>query len=290
MARKILLKWHAGGEETSDLVEFEMSEMSENIRLERLVNSQNSYFDLVRTAPNRKRTLIAVIVGFYGTWGGVAVISYYLTLVLDASGITSTYSQNLINGLLQVFNYLASVFAGAMLVDRVGRRRLFLTSAVGMLLSYIAITVSSSNFAHSKNVKVGNSVIAFIFLYQLFYDVGFTPLLQAYPLEIFPYTLRGRGLTVSLSSTFIGLTVGQVINPIAMEDIGWKYYNVFIVLLAILVILVYFLFPETRQKSLEEIAEVFGDAKVQHVTAMEKTVTGDGEERGFETFVETVQS
>lgn len=267
-----------------------MSEMSENIRLEHQVNSQSSYLDLVRTAPNRKRTLIAVIVGFYGTWGGVAVISYYLTLVLDASGITSTYSQNLINGLLQVFNYLASVFAGAMLVDRVGRRKLFLTSAVGMLLSYIAITVLSSNFAHSKNVQVGNSVIAFIFLYQLFYDVGFTPLLQAYPLEIFPYTLRGRGLTVSLSSTFIGLTIGQVVNPIAMDAIGWKYYNVFIVLLAILVVLVYFLFPETRQKSLEEIAEVFGDAKIKHVTVMEKTMTEDGEAKRFETFVETAES
>ncbi|OQV10573.1 hypothetical protein CLAIMM_14550 [Cladophialophora immunda] len=264
-ARRVLTKWHAAGDQSSPLVAFELAEIAANINAEATAHSKSSYLDLIRTAAMRKRTFIGMVVGFYGTWSGVAVISYYLTLVLDTVGITSAKSQTLVNGLLQVFNYLVAVTA-AVLVDRVGRRRLFLTSACGMLLAFICMTVLSSVFSRSRDHQIGNSVVAFIFIYMMFYNVAFTPLLQAYPLELFPYLLRGRGLTVSLTTTFIGLVIGQSVNPTAMEHVGWKYYILFDLLLAILVALVYFLFPETRRKSLEEIAEVFGDQVIERGT------------------------
>ena len=262
-----------------------MAEITENIRVELLVGSQSSYFDLFRTAANRRRVLIGMIVGFIFTWCGVAVISYYITLVLDTAGITSTKSQDLINGLLQVFNFIVAV-TGALLVDRAGRRPLFLFSAIGMLVSFICMTALSAEFTKTKSVSIGHSVIAFVFIFQMFYDIALVPMAYAYVLELFPYTLRGRGLTVSLTTTYLGLTVGQVVNPIALTSIGWKYYNVFTVLLLIYCVLVYFLFPETRRKSLEEIAEVFGDEKIH----MDVKVVADGEgnEKHLETHIEAV--
>jgi H+/Cl- antiporter ClcA len=53
------------------------------------------------------------------------------------------------------------------------------------------------------------------------------------------------------------LILGQFCNPIALKAIGWKYYILFCVILALFVFLVYFLFPETKGHTLEEIAEVF---------------------------------
>lgn len=42
-----------------------------------------------------------------------------------------------------------------------------------------------------------------------------------------------------------------------MENIGWHYYIVFCCLLAVFLAVTYFFFPETKGRSLEEIAEIF---------------------------------
>lgn len=221
------------------------------------MNSQSSYFDLFRTPANRRRTLIASILGFYTQWSGNGVISYYLTLVLNTIGITSVASQALINGLLQIFNWFAAVLAGALMVDRIGRRTLFLVSTGGMLLSYIAWTALSSVFTTTLNQNVGNAVVAFIFLYYFFYDIAFTPLMPAYVVEIFPYTLRGRGVTWAYTINYLGLILGNFVNPVAMAAIGWRYYIVFCGLLAVSFTLIWIFFPETKGHTLEEIAEIF---------------------------------
>lgn len=256
-AREFFTKYHAGGDAASPLVEFEMKEIEESLAMESAALSETSWLDLVRTPANRKRTLIAVTVGWFSQWNGVGVVSYYLTLVLDTIGITKTKDQTLINGILQIFNWFVATFLGAMLVDRLGRRTLFLASTAGMLVSYIVWTALTAHFVQSGGADVGRAVVAFIFIYYFFYDVAWTPLLQAYPVEIFPYTLRGRGLSVGYISAFVGLIVGNQVNPIAMKQISWKYYIVFCCLLALLLVIVWVLFPETKGRTLEEIAEIF---------------------------------
>lgn len=89
-AREVLTRYHAGGDSSSLLVAYEMQQIEENIQLETALLSQASYLDLVLTAPNRRRTLIAVIIGFFAQWNGIGVVSYYLTLVLNTIGITKT--------------------------------------------------------------------------------------------------------------------------------------------------------------------------------------------------------
>ncbi|KAB8200199.1 general substrate transporter [Aspergillus parasiticus] len=256
-ARAVFAEYHTGGDLDSPLVDFEMKEIQESLAAETAALSETSWLDLIRTPANRHRTLIAVIVGWFSQWNGVGVVSYYLTLVLDTIGITETKDQTLINGLLQIFNWLVAIFLGAMMIDRFGRRALFLTSTAGMLASYIIWTALSARFSMTKDEALGRAVVGFIFVYYLFYDIAWTPLLQAYPVEIFPYTLRGRGLTVSYIAGFVGLIVGNQANSSAMTNIGWKYYIVFCCLLALIWVLVWFLFPETKGYTLEEIAEIF---------------------------------
>ncbi|KAK1984185.1 lactose permease [Colletotrichum cereale] len=256
-AREVLVRHHAGGDASSALVDYEIREIEENVRLETEAVKDSSYLDLLKTAPNRRRTLIACIVGVGAQWSGSNPVSYFLTLVLNTVGITATRDQALINGLLQLFNWIAAVFAGAMMVDRIGRRKLFLTSTGGMLVCYVVWTILTSVFSRTKDERAGYAVVAFIFIYFFFYDIAWTPLLMSYPVEIFPYTQRGRGLTVTLGTTFTSLIIGQFCNPIGLATLGWKYYIVFCVLLTILFFLIWLLFPETKGRTLEQIAEVF---------------------------------
>lgn len=255
--------YHAGGNIDDPLVHSEMQEVQETLAAESEALCESSWLDLIRDPANRQRTLIAVIVGWFSQWNGIGVVSYYLTLVLDTIGITETKDQTLINGLLQIFNWLVAIFLGAMMVDRFGRRTLFLVSTAGMLVSYIIWTALSARFSITRNEEIGKAVVGFIFIYYFFYDIAWTPLLQAYPVEIFPYTLRSRGLTVSYIAGFIGLIVGNQANSSAMSNIGWKYYIVFCCLLVVLLILIWFLFPETKGYTLEEIAEIFEGKKIK---------------------------
>lgn len=212
-ARRILTKYYAGGDIDSPLVAFEMQQIENSVSYEQATASETSWLDLVRNKVNRKRTLIAVIVGFYGTWSGIAIVAYYLTFVLDTIGITDTSSQILINGLTQVFNLGVSL-VNAALIDRMGRRPLWLWGIVGMLCSYIGWTILSSRFEATNDVAIGRSVLAFIFLYKLFYDGTYSPMLLAYPIEIFPYTLRGRGLSASIGTNQIALIIAHFVNPV----------------------------------------------------------------------------
>ncbi|KAM0275058.1 hypothetical protein ACHAQH_007619 [Verticillium albo-atrum] len=256
-ARKILADFHAGGDMDSPLVNFEMQEIEAVVTQEADVMSQNSWMELIRTPANRKRTLIAAIVGWFAQWNGVNILSYYLALVLNTIGITDGKTQTLINGLLNISNWLSAVFVGAMMVDRIGRRTLFLVSTGGMLVSYIIWTGLSSYFISSQSAEAGKAAVAFIFITFFFYAMAWSPLLAAYTVEIFPYTLRSRGLSVMYVSTFTGLIVGNQVNPIAMKAIGWRYYIVFCCILAVLLTIIWFLFPETKGHTLEEIRELF---------------------------------
>ncbi|EWG49264.1 hypothetical protein FVEG_08841 [Fusarium verticillioides 7600] len=256
-ARKILATYHAGGDANAPLVNFEMAEIEGALTHEADAMSQNSWLELVRTPANRRRTLIAVIVGWFAQWNGINLVSYYLVLVLNTIGITAAKEQTLINGLLQISNWLAAIFVGAMLVDRLGRRTLFLLSTCGMFVSYIIWTALSASFDSTRSTTTGKAIIGFVFITFFFYAVAWAPLLQAYTVEIFPYTLRSRGVSVMYVSTFVGLVVGNQVNPIAMKNIGWKYYIVFCCILACLIVVIWFLFPETKGHTLEEIQAIF---------------------------------
>lgn len=84
-----------------------------------------------------------------------------------------------------------------------------------------------------------------------------TPFLTAYPCEIWQFSLRSRGLTVTWCSTVVAIFINTFVNPIALEAIHWKYYIVFIVMLSLLLVTVYFAYPETRGHTLEQMAVIF---------------------------------
>jgi MFS family permease len=103
-ARPIFVHHHTCGDVGSPLVDFE-----ETLRLEQ-EHEAGSWKDMIKTPANRCRCLIAVVLGSSAQWVGNAVVTYYLVLVLNDIGITNATNQALINGGLQIFNLLASVF------------------------------------------------------------------------------------------------------------------------------------------------------------------------------------
>ncbi|KAI5477364.1 hexose transporter [Pseudohyphozyma bogoriensis] len=239
-AKAVLLKYHANGAEQDDLVDFQMSEIKQQLINDAELNNA-SFSMFFKTAGMRKRLAIVIIVAF---------MSHYT----QTSGI---------NGGLAVWNAFWAI-AGASNVDRLGRRTLWLTSTIGMLVSYIIVTALSATYARTPNQGVGYGVIVFLFIFFAFYDIALTPLTVGYPTEILPTKARAKGLGIEYLCVYIALVFNSYLNPIALDALGWKYYLVYVFILAAMVVTVYFFFPETRGKSLEEISDIFDHKDLQH--------------------------
>jgi sugar porter (SP) family MFS transporter len=222
-ALDLLAYYHADGNKEDPLVQFEYEEIRATIDLDRAVAATVGWSSLVKTPGNRKRLMILVALGWFSQWSGNGLVSYYLNQVFKTIGITNPTIQLLINGILQIWN-LAWAVTAALLVERIGRRILFITSCIGMLLFFILQTVCSARYAVTQSNSAAHAVIAFIFLFYASYDIAFTPLVVSYPLEILPYPLRAKGFTVFSFVIFIALIFNQYVNPIALSKIGWKYY------------------------------------------------------------------
>jgi MFS family permease len=148
-----------------------MREIETTITAEKEATASASYLDMVKTPGNRHRLFISVSLGIFGQWAGNGVVSYYLPLVLDSVGVKSVTDQTLISACLNVWNLIWAV-AAAFSVDRLGRRMLFLASAVIMLISFIIVTGLSATFAQTASSSVGLAVIPFLFTFFMGYDIA----------------------------------------------------------------------------------------------------------------------
>ncbi|KAK5020650.1 hypothetical protein LTR60_000334 [Cryomyces antarcticus] len=255
-ALNILAQYHANGDREDELVQYEYKEICEVIEKEREIAKTTGFGSFLETRGNRHRLLICVLVGFMIQWAGNGIVSYYLAPILKSVGITSSISQAGINLGIQVWNAILAAL-GALAAERYGRRPLWLLSASGMLASFIVVTALSGVFAEKGIKAAGSATVAFLFIFFGFYDIAFTPLSIAYPVEILPFRLRAKGLSINPTVVFGAGFFNQYVNPIALEALHWKFYLVYIGTLAAMIPTIYFLFPETKGRTLEEIATVF---------------------------------
>ncbi|CAM9016894.1 unnamed protein product [Wickerhamomyces anomalus] len=261
-AREILLKYHAGGDESvgGALVDFEMSEIELALEQERLA-SKSSYLDFFRTQGNRKRLFLLTFIGIIMQLSGNGLVSYYLNKVLNSIGITSTSQQLVFNGGLMIYNYGISIIINLLVFQNIKRRAVFITSIGLMLLFYVIWTILSAiNQQRNFEDKVlGKGVMAMIFMYYLAYNLGLNGLPYLYLTEIMPFTIRTKGISLCLMIQQVVLVYNGFVNSIAMDAIEWKYYIVYCCILAVEFVVAYLTIVETSGRTLEEVAEVFGE-------------------------------
>ena len=149
-------------------MEYELEEIKNAVTVDK--SDANIGWSSFLTVPgNRRRLRIFVALAMFSQWSGNGLVSYYLSEVFTTIGITDPTTQLLINGLLQIWNLIISIGA-ACLVDKLGRRILFLTSCVGMLAFFTMQTVCSATFAETGSESAAHAVVASIFLFYAAYE------------------------------------------------------------------------------------------------------------------------
>jgi MFS family permease len=260
-AKQMLIKYHGNGHDTQ-FVQWEFDEISHTIRLEQEAASESGWKELVRTPGNRKRCILIIATAIFSQCSGNSLVSYYLVQILRSIGITDPTSQALFNGGLTIWCWFIAL-ACAFTVDRFGRRTLFLTAGLGMLVSFTIWTACAAMYEKTGQQGYGNAVLGMIFLFYTLAGLAWPGLTVSYTVEILPYKIRAKGLTLCFCFTALSGVFNQYVNPIGLQKLGWKFYLVYVAVLVVEVIMIYFYYPETAGLPLEEIARVFdGDDAV----------------------------
>lgn len=259
-AVRVLAKYHSieRGNTQDPLVEFEIEEIKEALRLEAAASKDSSYLRLFATPGNRRRLRVIVGIAFFSQWSGNGIASYYLDKVLTLIGIGVTNKQDvqIFNLGMSIYNMIIAVLA-SLFVEKIGRRTLFLTSNAGMLFGYVLWTIGAGVHANTGDRNAANLVMAAIFIFNGFYDIAYTPLLVSYTVEITPYAIRAKMFAVMNVCVTASLVFNQYTNPIALDAIGWKYYIVYVAWLCFELGFMYLFAIETKGKTLEETALIF---------------------------------
>ncbi|KAK3052456.1 hypothetical protein LTR09_006310 [Extremus antarcticus] len=255
-ALKVLVKYHADGNPHDAFVQAEFVEIQETIELEKRAKNQG-WSILVQTPGNRKRLLLIILVSFFSQCSGNGIASYYLHDILNSVGVTNPSSQSLVDGGLQIWSFFVAIGFSVALVDKSGRRTLFLIAAGGMLVAFSVWTGCSAVYAQTGNTQAGSAVIAMVFFFYLMAGFAWPGLTAAYVAEILPFNIRAKGLAIGFACTSTSSVLNQYVNPIGLKELAWKFYFVYIVILILEVVIIYFLFVETKGPTLEEIATLF---------------------------------
>ncbi|NXP66556.1 GTR2 protein, partial [Chloropsis cyanopogon] len=151
-------------------------------------------------------------------------------------------------------------FLQVFLVEKAGRRSLFLAGLMGMLASAVAMTVGLvllSQFAWMSYV----SMVA-IFLFVIFFEVGPGPIPWFIVAELFSQGPRPAAIAVAgFCNWACNFIVGMCFQYIA-DLCGPYVFAIFAGLLLTFFLFAYFKVPETKGKSFEEIAAVFRRKKL----------------------------
>ncbi|CAG7966026.1 unnamed protein product [Penicillium nalgiovense] len=282
----ILTKYHAEGDRSSIIVKAELAQIERTIKME-LEESKQSWWDMFRTAGMRRRLFISAFLGLFTQWSGNTLISYYLSDLLNMVGITDGVIKSKINIGIACWG-LVSGTALALTAPRFKRRPMYLTCASCLLCVYIAWTISMERFMATKAQSAAIATIFFIFAYSPAYNLGYNALTYTYLVELFPYMGRSRGLSWFQFYGRGAAFFATYVNPVGLARIAWKWLLVYCCWLLFELVFIYFFFPETAGRTLEELSFLFEDKEKANevAAAVHKQLDEDDEKEKVTAHVE----
>ena len=202
---------------------------------------------------------------------------YYFPILFQQS-IKQSHNISLLLGGVNMIVYASFATVSWFIIERAGRRKLFLWGTVGqglsMVLTFACLIPGTPTAA--KGAAVG------LFTYIASFGATWLPLPWLYPAEINPIKTRAKANAVSTCSNWLyvnpprnGVTrasltidfrfnfVVVMITPVMVANIGWGTYLFFAAVNACFIPFIYFFYPETSRRSLEEIDIIFAKGFVE---------------------------
>ncbi|ORY68655.1 general substrate transporter [Pseudomassariella vexata] len=259
-AAQILAKYHGEGSVDHPLVQLQIKEMVNQISAEASDKKWWDYHELWNTRSARRRLICVLGMAIGGQISGNQVSGSYFPAALSTAGITDEKRVLALNGINPVLSFLGAI-TGARMTDVIGRRPLLIYSIIFCAACFACLTgtakAATDDPSSPRAPAAANALVAIIFIFGIVFSFGWTPLQSMYIAECLPTSTRAKGTAVGNFASSAAGTALQYASGPAFEKIGYYYYIVFVFWDLFEATFMYFLFPETKERTLEELTEVF---------------------------------
>ncbi|KAG6916850.1 hypothetical protein DXG01_005149 [Tephrocybe rancida] len=228
-----------------------------------------SRFTELFTVPRiRRATLASFVVMIAQQMCGINIIAFYSSTIFATAGYTAKQALLASWGFGMV-NWVFA-FPAVWTIDTFGRRNLLLFTFPNM-----AWTLLAAGFCFF--IPTGNGariplIALFVFIFGAFYSPGEGPVPFTYSAEVFPLTHREMGMSWAVATNLfwasvLSLTFPRILS--AFTPVG--AFGFYAGLNVVAFVMIFFLMPETKQRTLEELDYVFAVPMSRHISYQAKT-------------------
>ncbi|KAJ7165593.1 monosaccharide importer [Mycena crocata] len=260
-------------------VDAECTEITLALEEERAIGS-GTYLDCFKNTELRNglRTWTGIMLQGWQQLTGINFIFYYGTTFFASAGIDNPF---IITIITDVVNTCMTI-VGIQLIDRVGRRRLLIIGAIGMMVceyivAIVGVTAGKVGAdGQAVNLPAQRVLIAFVCFYISFFATSWGPVAWVVTGEIFPLNIRAKGMSLSVASNWlwnfgIGYATPYLVDPsskgqpngVATAALGVKVFFIWGSTCAGCLIFTYFFIPETKGLSLEQIDLLYKESTIR---------------------------
>ncbi|KAL6946484.1 Hexose transporter 2 [Hanseniaspora osmophila] len=186
---------------------------------------------------------------------------YYGTTVFAAVGLSDSFQTSIVIGIVN----FASTFFGLFFVNRFGRRTLLLWGAAAQVACFVVFAsvgvtrLWPDGAGHPENSSkgAGNCMIVFTCFYIFCFAVSWAPLIYVVVSESYPLRVRSKCMAIATGANWIWGFLISFFTPFITNAIHFAYGYVFMGCLVFSFFYVFFVVPETKSLSLEEVEEMW---------------------------------
>ncbi|KAI0466247.1 general substrate transporter [Xylaria cf. heliscus] len=224
-------------------------------------------FDSLKIKRVQWRFFLGSALFFWQNGSGINAINYYSPTVFSSLGIRGTNTGFLTTGLFGVVKTVLTIFWLLYMIDHLGRRNLLMYGALGgsicmwIIGAYIKIADPENN--PTDTVPPGGiAAIFFFYLWTAFYTPSWNGTPWVLNSEIFDQNTRSLGQASAAASNWLWNFLISRFTPQLFNALGYAVYFFFASLMALSLIFVFFLVPETKGVPLEAMDRLFEERPV----------------------------
>ncbi|GLI75490.1 hypothetical protein PoHVEF18_003746 [Penicillium ochrochloron] len=279
-ARYILQRLRGSSPEDRVRAEAEFQDIQSIAEMEKTVVHGNSYLSMLFGWKSGdlhigRRVQLVIWLQIMQEWVGIAGVTVYAPTIFSIAGFDSMKSQ-WISGLNNIF-YMFATLICVFTLDRIGRRWTLywgsVVQGIAMFLaggfSRLAINAKADGNMGSAS-SYGAAAASMIFIFTSTFGATWLTVPWLYPAEIFPLAVRARGNAWGVVGWSIGNGWLTLLCPVMFDSIGEKTLYVFAASNVITIPMVWALYPESNQRTLEDMDLLFA-AKTPWTWDAEKT-------------------
>ncbi|KAI0796273.1 hypothetical protein BC629DRAFT_1592504 [Irpex lacteus] len=218
-------------------------------------------WSMLFTSKYIKRTMIGVLMMFFQQWSGINALLYYGPTLMAELGLQGDTITLMVSGGIGIVQFI-SVFPVILYIDRLGRKPLLRYGSATMCLAHLFIALLVWRYADSwvEHPYAAWTAVACTYIFTAGYGMSYGPIGWILPSEVFPISMRSRGVSLSTASNWLNNFLIGLLTPILIEFSASATFMVFSTACFLGYFWSTYIVPETGNVSLEEMDEVFGSS------------------------------